>query len=130
MPLVLYVLDTFAWIEYFKGSESGRKARDYVEGKETTTPSVVIAEFTDKYVREKMNPSENLTFIKNRSIIADLDYLVAELAGRLTAQRKAKVKGWGLVDSIVLSTARARKTQVVTGDEHFRDLDEEVIMIV
>ncbi len=126
----MFVVDTFAWIEYFKGSEPGRKARDYVEGEEIATPSVVMAEFTDKYVREKLSPTENLTFIKNRSIIADLDYQIAELAGRLTAQRKARVKGWGLVDSIVLSTARVRKMKVVTGDEHFRDLDEEVIMIV
>ena len=70
---------------------------------------MVIAEFTDKYMREKLSPSENLAFMKNRSVIADLDYQIAELAGRLTRQRKATVKGWGLVDSIVLSTARVAK---------------------
>ena len=49
----IYVVDTFAWIEYFNGSEQGKKAKDYIEGEEIATPSIVIAEFTDKYQREK-----------------------------------------------------------------------------
>jgi len=38
------------------------------------------------------------------------------------------VKGWGLVDSIMLATARVRKMKVVTGDEHFRDLPEAIMI--
>jgi len=90
----------------------------------------VIAEFADKYVREKLNPSDRLAFIKNRSTVAILDYQIAEIAGRLSAERRKKVKGWGLVDSIVLATARSQKSKVVTGDDHFRDLKDEVIMIM
>jgi len=89
----------------------------------------VIAEFTDKYVREKLDPSDRLAFIKNRSIVADLDYQIAEIAGRLSAERRKKVKGWGLVDSIVLATSRSQQSKVVTGDDHFSDLKDEVIMI-
>ena len=77
-----------------------------------------------------MNPSERLAYIKNRSIVAVLDYEIAEIAGRLSAERRKKVRGWGLVDSIVLATARSRKAKVLTGDDHFRDLKDEVIMIV
>ncbi|RLE79846.1 MAG: type II toxin-antitoxin system VapC family toxin, partial [Thermoprotei archaeon] len=36
---------------------------------------------------------------------------------------------WGLADSIVLATARKSKAKVITGDEHFRDLAGEVILI-
>jgi predicted nucleic acid-binding protein len=39
---------------------------------------------------------------------------------------KKKVKGWGLSDSIILCTARNAKGKVVTGDEHFRGLEETV----
>ena len=39
---------------------------------------------------------------------------------------KNKVAGWGLSDSIVLPTARKKKAKVLTGDEHFRDLSENV----
>ena len=124
----IYVVDTFAWIEYFNGSEQGKKAKDYIEGEEIATPSIVIAEFTDKYQREKLNPAERLGFIKNKSMILDLNDEIAEIAGRLNSERRKEAKGWGLVDSIVLATARAQNSKVVTGDDHFRDLDD-VVMI-
>jgi predicted nucleic acid-binding protein len=124
----LEVLDTFAWIEYFAGSEQGEKARQYIESGEAVTPSIVIAEFTDKYERERMDPKERLGFIRAKTSISSLDDVLAEAAGRISAQRRAGVKGWGLVDSVVLATARAMGGKVVTGDEHFRDL-EDAIMI-
>ena len=27
-----YVIDSYAWLEYFRGTESGKKIRSYVEG--------------------------------------------------------------------------------------------------
>jgi len=124
----LEVLDTFAWIEYFAGSEQGEKARQYIESGDAITPSIVIAEFADKYEREGMNPKERLSFIRTKSSVSSLDDIIAETAGRISAQRRTKVKGWGLVDSVILATARTVEAKVVTGDEHFRDL-EEAIMI-
>jgi predicted nucleic acid-binding protein len=88
----------------------------------------VIAEFTDKYARTNLDPAERLRFLKTISALAPLDEETAELAGKISAERRPHVRGWGLVDSIVLATARLRKMKVVTGDEHFRGLDE-VIMI-
>jgi predicted nucleic acid-binding protein len=57
-----------------------------------------------------------------------LDDSLAELAGRISAARRTKVKGWGLVDSVVLATAREMGAKVVTGDEHFRDLAEAIMI--
>jgi predicted nucleic acid-binding protein len=124
----LEVVDTFAWIEYFAGSERGQRVRQYVESGEAITPSIVIAEFTDKYEREGMSTKERLTFIRGKSTISALDDDVAEAAGKISAQRRTKVKGWGLVDSVVLATARAKGVRVVTGDEHFRDLTDAVMI--
>ena len=88
----------------------------------------MIAEFVDKYTRENLDPGERLKFLKTISALAPLDEETAELAGKISAERRPQVRGWGLVDSIVLATARTRKMKVVTGDEHFRDL-HEVLMI-
>jgi predicted nucleic acid-binding protein len=127
---ILEVIDTFAWIEYFAGSEKGQKARPYIEGGEAITPSIVMAEFSDKYSREKMNPKERLKFMRNKSTVHPLDAELAEAAGAINAERRMKVKGWGLVDSVVLATARTREAKVVTGDEHFEDLDEATVVIL
>jgi predicted nucleic acid-binding protein len=123
------VIDTFAWIEYFAGSEKGQKARRYIESGEALTPSIVIAELTDKYVREKIDPKVRLKFMKSKSTVLPLDTDVAETAGIISAERRMKVKGWGLVDSVVLAVARARGVKIVTGDEHFEDLDDAIMII-
>ncbi len=123
----IYVIDTFSWIEYFTGSRAGEKSKQYIEGGEALTPTIVIAEFTDKYVRENLDPHQRLRFMKTVSEVVPLDDETAELAGRISAERREKVKRWGLVDSIILATARTRSMKVVTGDEHFRDLTEAIM---
>lgn len=122
------VIDTFAWIEYFAGSARGEKAKPYIEKGDAITPVLVIAELTDKYVREGMDPAERLKFMRTKTMIASLDDETAEAAGRISAERRSKVKGWGLVDSCVLATARAKGTKVVTGDNHFEGLSEAIII--
>jgi predicted nucleic acid-binding protein len=124
----LEVIDTFAWIEYFAGTARGEKARTYIEKGDAITPALVIAEFTDKYLREGMNPDERLKFMRTKSIIAPLDDETAEAAGQISVERRAKVKGWGIADSCVLATARARGTKVVTGDAHFQGLGDAILI--
>jgi len=121
-------LDTFSWIEYFAGSPAGESARSYIESGGSFTPTIVLAEFTDKYTRENLDPRQRLRFLKTISALAPLDEDTAELAGKISAERRPQVKGWGLVDSVVLATARVRKMKVVTGDEHFRDLPEAIMI--
>ena len=122
------VIDTFAWIEYFAGSARGEKAKPFIEKGDAITPALVIAEFTDKYVREGKDPTERLKFMRTKTMIMPLDDETAEAAGRIRAERKPKVKGWGLVDSCVLATARARRTKVVTGDTHFEGLTDAIMI--
>ena len=122
------MIDTFAWIEYFAGTARGEKAKPFIEGGDAVTPALVVAEFTDKYLREGMNPAERLRYMRAKTAVVPLDDETAEAAGRLSAERRAKVKGWGLVDSCVLATARARGWRVVTGDEHFEGLKEAIMI--
>ncbi|HEY6282983.1 MAG TPA: type II toxin-antitoxin system VapC family toxin [Nitrososphaerales archaeon] len=122
------VIDTFAWIEYFAGSPRGERAKPIVELGEAITPAIVVAEFTDKYSREGVDPRERLEFIRTKTTVAPLDDEIAEAAGRINAERRPAVRGWGLADSCVLATARARRAKVLTGDPHFGDLDEAILI--
>ena len=131
-----YVIDSYAWIEYFRGTSAGAKARKYIEEEESATPTIVIAELSRKLLKEVEAGRETpegrearLRFIKISTIIVNLTEEIATLAGEIDVERKRKVKEWGLADSIVLATARKSKAKVVTGDEHFRDLADEVILI-
>ena len=93
------------------------------------TPTVVIAELSEKYSRISVDFKEKLKFISFRSSLIPLDERIAEYAGRLNVERKKKMKRWGMVDSIILATARLNECRVLTGDEHFMDLTTEVLMI-
>ena len=131
-----YVIDSYAWIEYFRGTSAGVKARRYIEKEDSATPTIVIAELSRKLLKEIKAGRETpegrkarLEFIKTSTIIVNLTKDIAVLAGEIDVKRKSKVKGWGLADSIILATARKNKAKVVTGDKHFIDLVDETIMI-
>ena len=47
------VVDAYAWVEIFIGSERGNKAREILaKARETYTPDTVLAEVARKYLRE------------------------------------------------------------------------------
>jgi len=124
-----YVIDSFAWFEYFAGSSAGAKARPFIESGKSITPTIVIVELTEKYRREKMVFASDRDFILGKTRVISLDSEIAEKAGIINDERKRAVKRWGLADSIVLATAREHGAKIVTGDEHFRDLANETHMI-
>jgi predicted nucleic acid-binding protein len=130
-----YVVDSYAWIEYFKASEYGEVAKKYIESGHCVTPTIVVSEVSRKLQKGIELGDETvegrlkrLEFINATSQVVELDFELAVSAGETDLNMKKMVKGWGLADSIVLCTARGLKGKVVTGDEHFRDL-EEVIFI-
>mgnify|MGYP001030019613 CR=1 FL=1 len=129
MPTETYVIDSFAWFEYFSGSTAGARAKPFIESSRGITPTIVIAELSEKYRREELAFDEDLNFIISRTRVIPLDTGIAEKAGALSHERKRKVKRWGLADSIVLATARKHEAKIVTGDKHFRDLIVDVIAI-
>jgi predicted nucleic acid-binding protein len=126
-----YVIDSYAWMEYFMGTKKGEKVKPIIEGQEEKlTPTICLTEIYAKTLRvENQELAEKQrTFIKERSALAPLDELTALESAKIQNRLKKQIEGWGLADSIVYATGRIKKAEVVTGDEHFRNL-ENVIFI-
>ena len=70
--------------------------------------------------------SAHLAFVASRTSVVPLDGAMALRAGDVDHQMKKRVKDWPLADSIVLATARAKSAVVVSGDLHFRRLEDVV----
>jgi predicted nucleic acid-binding protein len=69
-----YIIDTYAWIEYFRGTENGVKIKEKIDADGNITPTIVLAELKKKYVGEGVcGFDEDLRFIKNKSIVIPLD---------------------------------------------------------
>jgi len=130
-----FVIDTYAWIEYFSGSAEGEIARDCIDGPDIATPSIVVLEFRKSLLRRIAAGEETvkgakkmMDFVRSNSTIVDLNYHAAMKSAELDVEMKKKVRGWGIADSIVLATAGDLNAKVVTGDEHFRGLKEAVMI--
>ena len=120
-----YVIDSYAWIAYFMGTEAGEKAKPIIEGtEEKITPTICLAEIyakTLKVENQELAETQRL-FIKEKSALAPLDELIAVESAKIQAKMKKEVADWGLADSIVYATGQTKKAEVVTGDEHFKKL--------
>ncbi len=126
-----YVIDSFAWLAYFMGTEAGEKAKPIIESsEEKITPTICIAEI---YAKTLKTESEQLaekqkTFIKEKSAVTPLDETTAIECAKIQTAMKKEIPGWGLADSIVYATALLKKAQVVTGDEHFKELKNVIFV--
>ena len=116
--------DSWAWVEYFRGSRAGQSVRAMVEGDEVLfTPAVCLTELKAKYISEGRDPAERLQFIKLRTSITSVDDAVAEDAADLKIRHRLHT-----VDALVLACARKAGGELVTGDAHFKGL-AGVVMI-
>ncbi len=131
-----FVIDTHTWVEYLLASKAGAKAKKYIEQERCITPSIVLVELRKWYLREieagrrtEREMQIHFTFLESGSEIVPLDASLALKAGETDFLMKKRIKNWPLADSIIYATAKSRAAQVVSGDPHFKGL-EDVISIL
>jgi predicted nucleic acid-binding protein len=129
------VVDAYAWIEVFLGSEAGLRAKKIIEEAENVlTPGTVLAEVARKYVSEGAAEStirKRLDTMVEATESVEVDADLAMEAAKAVVQLDKRAASLGLrkpslFDGIVLASARRNKAKVLTGDEHFRGLAEAV----
>lgn len=123
------VIDSYARIEYFKGTESGKRAEGYIEAGNCATPTIVLAELSNKYHREGWSFwEEDLEFILAKTEIIGLSKEIAIKAGQTKMLMRISHPNFGLADAIIYEIAKSKNAPVLTGDEHFKG-EESVIYI-
>ena len=126
-----YVIDSYAWVEYFMGTEAGEKVKPIIESQEEKiTPTICLAEVYAKTLKteSKELAEKQRAFIKEKSALSSLDEATAVESANIQTKMKKEINGWGLADSIVYATALLKKAEVITGDQHFKKL-EKVLFI-
>jgi len=129
------VVDTYAWIELFIGSNKGEIVRDAIaKANEVFVPDIVLAEIARKYLREGESEEvvrQRIEWVTDIARIVAIDEDTAMLSGIVYMElvEKSKVEGIskpGLADAIVLAITRTLEAKVVTGDKHFKGLNEVI----
>ena len=124
------VYDTYAWIEYFRGSEKGAVVKRLLESQEGYTPSIVLAEVARKYRREGFNEDDilkRLLFIVGKTEVVTIDIEISLKASEiylelLELSKKLRLRTPSLADAIVYSIAMLKQDKLVTGDKLFRNM--------
>jgi predicted nucleic acid-binding protein len=118
-----YLIDTWMWIEYWRGNAA---TREYIECDDPIYTSIItLTEVTRYCIRELdiKSISPRLADIRARSKILNIDEATAEQAGRYINQAVP-----GLADAIILATARKNDLKIVTGDHHFKLLPDAIVI--
>ncbi len=123
------MLDSFAWMEYFMGTAKGEKVQKLVDDdSQLYTSPIVIAEIYSKSLRTDGNAEERKDFIMKRCAVVALDVNIAVESAKIHAENKVKTHDFGLADAIILASARSRKIKVLTGDPHFKNFKDAVML--
>ena len=113
------LVDSWAWIEYFKGTPAGKKAKDVIDSSQQILLATINASEIYRFLLEnKPTDAENLiNFVLRSSFVIPLEIS--------TALRAAKIKHTykiGLADAIVLATAEENTAEILTGDDDFKNI--------
>ncbi len=123
---LIVLIDSWAWIEYFKGSKLGEIVKSYVhDDQEIIVSTINLAEIYRWILRfhEERIAEEKRMAIKDRCGIVDVDEEIAVAAARIKHEL-----GWGLGESLIYATARREGAKVLTGDFDFKGLDDIVFL--
>ena len=124
------IIDAYAWVEYLDGTEKGVAVRKIIEDHENNvyTCVVTIAELVSKFSRKNTDINIALNAVRTLSKVINIDAELSESAGKLHAEVRKRVKDFGLSDAYLLATARKLQARILTGDVHFKNLKEAMMI--
>jgi len=118
----LILIDSYGWIEYFADGPLAETYAPFIEksnAENTVTSTVVIYEVYKriKSVKGEQKALEAYAQV-SRTRIVDLTSSIS-----LEAADISIMLDLGMADSIVIATAKACNAEVLTGDEHLKNLE-------
>jgi predicted nucleic acid-binding protein len=120
------LLDSWAWIEYWKGGPHAKAAAVHIEGDEEAVASTInLAEvyfWILKYYDEGTAISKASTMEK-RCLMIPVERRIA-----IEAAKARRQHGLALADSLVYATAEEVGAKLVTGDPDLRDLKGTIFL--
>ncbi|MBI5003183.1 PIN domain-containing protein [Candidatus Woesearchaeota archaeon] len=122
------VVDSSAWIEYFKGGTKGNTVKKYVDTHILFTSGFCIGEITATFLRYDMPLDVALSFLKVKGTVVLIDFSIAENAGRLYHELRKKNGKISLSDAVTLAIAKKIGAKILTFDNDFRGIPEAIVL--
>ena len=117
-----FLMDSSAWIEYFRATALGAKVKNIIEGGENIvlTPNIVAAEVVSKIARSGEETEKAVEAIRNLSVPAEEKQSYYLEAGKLHSAMKKQFENISLADSIIKVLGEKNNANIITKDAHLK----------
>jgi len=125
------LIDTFAWLEMLKGSEKGANARSVIrEAPEIYLSALTLYELQYRIAQIKNDESVAAIIrqITGRAEVIPVDSRIAIQGGKIKLRQKSLKTDMGAVDCLILATAQIYNLKILTGDPHFSECGETILI--
>jgi hypothetical protein len=125
-----YILDSYAWIEYFIGSKKGETVRELIldEKNQFFTVDCCLAEIMGWALVNNKEFDVLFKVIRTTSIIVPaMEHDWIEAGKEKFEQRKAH-RDFGLIGAMILTKQKKFSCKIISGDKHFKDIKNVVYL--
>ena len=125
-----YIVDAWAWIEYFRGTQYGAKLNEILEDPTTDiyTCAITVAEIISKTARDGRDVDAAYDMLLSNSQIIKLDEQISKQAGLFHSKMRQTSKDFGIADAFLLAAANKLEAKIITGDPHFKGLKNAIMI--
>ena len=127
---MIYIIDTYAWVEYFINSKQGLKLKRLFEDKHNKfiTMECCLSELKCYCLKNEYNFNEALNIIKTNSTILPIMLDIWLSAADIRYVLRKNILHFGLIDAILVAKQKELNCKVISGDPHFKTLKNVVFM--
>jgi predicted nucleic acid-binding protein len=121
---MIYIIDSWAWIEYLIGSEKGFILKRLMDNKnhKFITMECTLSELKSYCLRTNSDFSNIRSIVKRNSIVLPVLAAHWTKAAQIKHEMRKKVKDFGLIDSILITKQREFNCKIISGDKHFKGM--------
>lgn len=127
---MLYIMDSYAWIEYFIGSSKGEIIKSMIldDKNKFLTVECCLAEIKGWSLRNQDDFDRLFRIIRaNSGIVSVLEHDWT-LAGQERFDQRKTQKDFGLIDAVILIKQKEFNCKVISGDKHFKNLKNIIFL--
>lgn len=121
-------LDTFALVEYFMGTSKGLRVKEALKRERSYISIISIAEVADWCHENDLDAQKHVDVIRKLVDMVPLTEEICLGASRIKHEGRKLHIDFGLVDGLILATAKSMGQKVLTGDPHFRELPNVLML--
>lgn len=127
---MLYIIDSYAWVEYFMGSEKGLCVKKLLDNDANRfiTVECCLAELKGWALKEEKDFEKLYATVRSDSEIVAIRTEEWIIAGEIRYHKRKAVPDFGLIDSMLLAKQRLLGCRILSGDRHFKG-EKEVVYI-